>query len=344
MINKLGFAVIGCGRMGMRRINLIKGCARADLICVEDCSQAVAKKVGEEINCEFHTGWESAVNRQDVDCVVVSVPNKFHHDIVISALNAGKHVFCEKPLARTPGEALRMVEAAERSGRFLKIGSNLRYFPSVLKAKDILDNNKIGDPLFARGWIGHSGWQVGTWYSDTETVGGGTLLDNGCHLLDIYRWFLGEVDSCIGITSTSLWPIAPLEDNAMSLFRFTNGSMAFLQSSWTEWLGYMYLEIYGTQGSIRIDNRGQNCITTLFHKDGENTTFDYSREPPKSYVIEFDDYIEAVSNDQQPLPSGLDGLRAIQMAYAAYQSAYLKQEVKISSVSAMEGLPCIYRV
>ncbi len=329
MSAKRGFAVIGCGRMGMRRIGLIRNCSQAELRCIEDSSHEIAKKAGEQVGCEYCTGWESAVSRPDVDCVVVSVPNKFHRDIVIAALEAGKHVFCEKPLARNPVEAREMVEAAERSGRFLKTGSNLRFFPSVLKAKELLDVGEIGDALFARGWIGHSGWQIGTWYSDHEVVGGGTLLDNGCHLLDIYRWFLGEVESCVGFASTAVWPIAPLEDNAMALFKFTGGRTAFLQSSWTEWAGYMYLEVYGTQGLIRIDNRGQDCITTLCRKQGESVVFDYSKEPPKSYILEFDDYMNCIAAGRQPLPSGFDGLRAVQMAHAVYESARLGKEVRV---------------
>jgi predicted dehydrogenase len=329
MNTKLKFAVVGCGRMGLRRISLIQSHPRAELRYVEDYDDEIARKVSEEAGCDYFSGWEKLVSRPDIDCVVISVPNKFHHDICIATLEAGKHVFCEKPLARNPDEAQEMVEAAHRSQRFLKVGSNLRYFPSVLKAKELLDDDQIGEILFARGWIGHSGWQVGTWYSNAEIVGGGTLLDNGCHLLDIYRWFLGEVKSCVGFASTSLWPITPLEENAMALFRFSNGKMAFLQSSWTEWAGYMYLEIYGTQGTLRIDNRGQSCITTLSNREGKNNVFDYSQEPPKSYVLEFDDYIKAIINNKQPLPSGFDGLRAVQMAHAVYQSARLGREIEL---------------
>ncbi len=329
MSKKLNFAVVGCGRMGLRRIGTIRSHPKADLRCVEDYNPEIARKVAEEVGCDWYSGWQDMVSRPDVDCVTVSVPNKFHHDVAIAALEAGKHVFCEKPLARNPGEAIAMVEAAQRSGNFLKVGSNLRYFPSVLKAKELLDSGKIGKTLFARGWIGHSGWNLGTWYSEPEIIGGGTLLDNGCHLLDLYRWFLGEVKSCVGFTSTTLQLIGPLEDNAMAIFKFQDGKMAFLHSSWTEWAGYMYLEVYGTEGFIRIDNRGQSCITTIGTKDGQQKVLDYSQEPPKSYILEFDDYVNAILNNRQPLPSGFDGLRAVQMAHAVYQSALLGREVKI---------------
>jgi len=337
MSEKLRFAVIGCGRMGLRRMGLIREHSQVELRCIEDCNDELARRISEEVGCDYCSGWESVVSRPDIDCVMVSVPNKFHRDIVVAALEGGKHVFCEKPLARNPVEAADMVRAAERTGNSLKVGSNLRYFPSVLKAKELMDGNQIGEFLFARGWIGHSGWQIGTWYSEAEIVGSGTLLDNGCHLLDLYRWFFGEVESCVGWVSTAFWPVGPLEDNAMALFRFANGKMAFLQSSWTEWAGYMYLEIYGAQGFLRIDNRGQSCVTTLGQREGQNIVFDFSQELPRSYALEFDDYVDAIRNNRQPLPSGFDGLRVVQMADSVYRSALLGREIKIRAPGKEEG-------
>ncbi|MCX5998865.1 MAG: Gfo/Idh/MocA family oxidoreductase, partial [Chloroflexi bacterium] len=249
------------------------------------------------------------------------VPNKFHPSVVVPALNQGKHVWCEKPLARNPAEAIEIVQAAIGSGRFLKVGSNLRYFPSVLKAKDLLDSGAVGDVLFVRGWIGNSGWQLGSWYSDADVIGGGTFLDNGSHLLDIYRWFLGEPTECVGCISTSHWPVAPLEDNAMGIFKFASGRLAFLHSSWTEWAGYMYLEIYGREGYIRVDNRQSDCLVVLGGKNGSREVFDFSKQPPQSYDLELSDFVASVQRGRQPLPSGFDGLRAVQMAHGIYESS-----------------------
>lgn len=334
MDTKLRFSVIGCGRMGLRRTDLITNHPLSELRCIEDCNSEIAVKIGEKYGCYSCSGWENAVNRSDVDCVMVSVPNKYHHEIVIAALEAGKHVFCEKPLARNPIEAHEMVESAIKSKRFLKVGSNLRYFPNVLKAKELVETGEIGHTIFARGWIGHAGWQIGTWYSESDIIGGGTFLDNGCHLLDLYRMFLGEVESCTGLVSTNLWPIAPLEDNGMALFKFTNGSTAYIQSSWTEWEGYMYLEIYGSEGLIRIDNRGQSCTTTIRKKDGSTRLFDYSKESPRSYLLEFDEYIKSIISNRQPVPSGFDGLRVVQMVNAVYESSRLGKTISISSLGS----------
>jgi predicted dehydrogenase len=330
--DKLGFAVIGCGRMGKRRMRAIMEHSNAELVCVVDVNEQDAKSAANEFNCSYYINYCDAISRTDVACVVVSVPNKWHKEIVIAALDAGKHVFCEKPLARTPNEALEMVEAARRAGRTLKVGSNLRYFPNVMKAKELLDQGDIGEPLFLRCWIGHDGWNIqstGSWFRSPEVAGGGTFLDNGCHVLDIARWFMGEVKSCIGFVKTSLWQIQPLEDNGFGIFETVDGKVIYVQSSWTEWNGYMYMEIYGSEGYIRVDSRGKNCITALGDRKGNEQVFDFSDLPPTSYKAEFEDYMRALMEGRYPSPSGYDGLRAVQMVWGIYNSSQTGRKVEI---------------
>jgi predicted dehydrogenase len=328
-MNKLRFAVIGCGRMGVRRMKAIIGHPETELVCLSDNDTEAARKCSKEMGCDFDPDWEKIVGRHDVDCVVISVPNKFHNPIAIQSLEEGKHVWCEKPLARNPKEAFEIVKVLARSDRFFKVGSNLRYFPSVQKAKELLDSSAIGEVFFLRGWVGNAGWPVKMWFSNAEMSGGGTFLDNGCHLLDISRWFMGEPRECVGHVSTLHWEISPLEDNGMGIFTFDGGKMAFIHSSWTEWAEYMYLEIYGSRGYIRIDNRGTKCITILGKQDGEQELFDYSDVPAQSYFLEFKDFVQSIYNSRQPSPDGFDGLRAVQMAYGVYESSRLGRKVKI---------------
>jgi len=320
---KLRFAVIGCGRMGKRRAQTIVEHPETELVCVMDVDSNAARRTAEEFGCIWCKDHEEVLKREDVDIVVVSVPNKWHLPIVLDSLSAGKHVFCEKPLARNPEEALRMVKAANAQGLKLKVGSNLRFFPNVRKAKELLDQGAIGELLFLRSWIGHNGWNLrpGSWFADPEAAGGGTFLDNGCHVLDIARWFMGEVKSCIGLVRTNLWPIQPLEDNGFGIFETMDGKTIFIQASWTEWNGYMYMEVYGSEGYIRIDSRGRRCLTVLGDREGNEKVFDFSALPPTSYKAEFEDFVEALKSGRYPLPSGYDGLRAVEMAWGVYESA-----------------------
>jgi predicted dehydrogenase len=327
MGDKLGFAVIGCGRIGKRRINALRK-LDAKVVCIVDTVEKNVAKLAPELGCEHYTDFHKAVKRDDVDCVIVATPNKFHAPITIDALKNRKHVFCEKPLARNSWEARAMVSATSKNKVFLKTGSNLRYFSNVRKAKELLDKHAIGEPLFMRGWIGHDmmkwagykGRGPKPWFLDRDLMGGGTLLDNGVHILDLFRWFFGDFKQCFGYAQTLHLPIEA-EDNAWGLFKAEDGRTAFIQCSWTEWSGYMYMEIYGTEGCIYVDNR-RNLSKTVFGKpDGTQQVFDYSTEPPKSYELELKDYIQAIKGGRQPLASGYDGMKAIEMVQAVYESS-----------------------
>lgn len=329
MSKKLVFAVIGCGRFGSLRAKKLNENKDVNLKYVVDINKEKAEKLAQELKCEYFTDYRDVIIKDDVDCILVATPNKFHAPITIASLKNKKHVLCEKPLARNTIEAKKMVDTASENGVFLKVGSNHRYFPNVQKAKELIDKNAIGKLLFLRGWIGHEGERLkGSWFWDKEISGGGTLLDNGCHLLDISRWFLGEFDECMGYTGTTRLSIKPLEDNAFGFFKTIDGKIAFIQSSWTEWSGYMYFEVYGTEGYIFVDNRF--CNKTIYgQKNGKSQVFDFSLQPPQSYDLEIKDFINAIKENRQPLPSGFDGLRVIQMVHAVYESAKKGSKIKI---------------
>ena len=326
---KLRFAVIGCGRMGLRRMRTIVEHPQAELICVVDVNDQDARAAAAAYCCPYHLDYKEILVRNDIDSVIVAVPNKWHEETVVAALNSAKHVFCEKPLARNPQEAQAMVDAAVQNGVTLKTGSNLRFFPSVLKARELLDDTAIGELLFLRSWIGHGGWTQNLWFAQHELAGGGAFLDNGCHVLDITRWFLGEVKSCIGMVQTRMWPVQPLEDNGVGIYETADGKLALIHAAWTEWAGYMYMDVYGTEGYIRIDNRGRACKTILGDRDGREEEFDFSSFPPNSYTVEFANYVRALLQGEQPLPSGYDGLRAVQMAWSVYESARTGRRVEL---------------
>lgn len=335
------FAVVGCGRMGRRRMSAIAAHPGAELVCVADVDPALARRAAEEFGCGYHAHQDELPQRADVDWVVISVPNRWHLPVAVASLDAGKHVFCEKPLARNPDEARAIVAAARANGRILKVGSNLRYFPNVLRAKALLDERAIGEVLFLRCWIGHDGWNVqnGMWFADPEAAGGGTFLDNGCHVLDIARWFVGEVHACVGMVQTALWPIRPLEDNAFGIFETEQGRTIVIQASWTEWNGYMYLEVYGSEGYIRVDSRGRSCLTALGDRKGNEQVFDYSDQPPTSYQAEFADLMRALDEGRMPAPTGYDGLRAVEMAWGVYEAARTGRRVALPAHPGLAPRP-----
>ncbi|MBO3802874.1 MAG: Gfo/Idh/MocA family oxidoreductase [Candidatus Brockarchaeota archaeon] len=330
MAEKLRFAVVGCGSIGRLRMKTVSMDPRLKLVVACDVVEDSAKKAASEFRCEHATDYDKVVSREDVDCVVVSTPNKFHAPVSIAALDAGKHVLCEKPLARDPEEAKTMVRASEKSGRILKTGFNHRHFANVLKAREILDAGGIGKTTFLRARTGHGGGEhlLKSWFWNKEMAGGGTFLDNGVHVLDLARWFLGEVEEAKGYAATLYWPIE-IEDNGFGLFKTKEGKVAFVHSSWTEWYGYMYVELYGEKGYVYVDNRNCNKVT-FGGKDGQQAVYDYSGTRDESWKLELGEFVKAIEEKRRPLGDGYDGLRAVQMAYAVYESSRTGKAVPLT--------------
>lgn len=315
------FGIVGCGRMGLRRAKIIEKHPRAKLVGVSDVNEKILKKTQELVIAEtWTTNYEDLFDK--VDVIIVCTPNKYHADIAISALEAGKHVFVEKPLARNPEEARKMVQSAEENGMTLKVSSNFRYFPNVQKARELLP--KIGEILFMRGWIGHDGSKLTPWFRDYEMMGGGTMLDNGCHILDLALWFMGKPVECWGYVNKQ-----PIEEIGIGLFKFENGSIATLQSSWREWQEYAYVEVYGTDGYIIIDSKIPNCLVWVSTKEGFKRCYDYSHLPPQSYEMEFNSYMNFLENNLNPFPSGYDGMKVVEMVHAVYESARTGRVVRL---------------
>lgn len=322
-MDKIRVASVGLGVMGQRRLDVLSQNQDVAIVSVCDIDRKRAENTAKKFSCDFSEDLEQTISRNDVDCVVISVPNKFHADVSISAMKHRKHVFCEKPMANTPKEAVDMVDAAKENGVFLKVGSNHRFFPNVLKARELVESGMIGKPLIFRGWIGHDGSKFGAaWFKDYELTGGGTLIDNGCHILDISRMLLGEAESCVAeVDNLVKQDIKPAEDYASAVYRTRNNGVISINCSWLEWYGYLYFEVYGDAGFLIADARYGNKLV-WGKKDQDNVqTFDYTNKPQQSYKLEMAHLIDCIRKGIQPEPSGYDGMRVVQMIHAAYESS-----------------------
>jgi predicted dehydrogenase len=322
-------AVVGCGGIGNRRAQAIRNLEAAELVCGIDLDEAAAERFGEKYGVEWGTDWRWAADRPDVDLVIISTANSAHAETSIGCLEAGKHVICEKPLARNPVECQAMVEAAQRAGKKLKTGFNHRYSHQTWKAHELLQQGAIGEIIFIRGRTGHgAGEQLAErWFGNFELSGGGTFLDNGVHLLDLARWFMGEFVEAVGYKTTHIPKLGQCEDNGFGLYKTTDGRVCALQSSWTQWRGYLMMEIFGTQGELIINYDESSC--TLVRRGAETTAWSFAGIPDRSWEREIEEMMAAVREDREPLANGHDGMRAVQMAYAVYESAESGQTVKV---------------
>ena len=186
------FAIIGTGSFGLKRAKAIIESDKGELVGFYDTNKEIITKTKKDLNVNF-LELDQILKSKDIDVLAISAPNKFHKKLIIDGIKNQKHIFCEKPLCKDFGEAEEILKHAKNSSKKVQIGSNHRYFESVKYAKKIIDEGKIGKPLSFKGRIGHNGERIkNTWFWKKDLSGGGTLLDNGCHLLDLSRYFMGE--------------------------------------------------------------------------------------------------------------------------------------------------------
>jgi predicted dehydrogenase len=279
-LQKLRIGIVGAGRMGRIRSLSAKAHPQSELVEVVDAIAEHARSLAAETGCRAGTDWQKLVEREDVDVIVVATPHKYLAPITAAALDAGKHVFCEKPGARSATEAEIALRAAYgnwpsgelksgvplvlRNDAQLIVGFTLRHYPAIVRARELMTAGVIGEPMYVRARYGHGGrpdYDL-EWRGDPEMAGGGELLDQGVHLIDLSRWFLGDFEQVFGSVSTYFWGSrqnslgGSLEDNAFLSLRTEAGRIAWLHASWTQWKNLFSFEIYGKDGSLHIDGLG----------------------------------------------------------------------------------------
>jgi predicted dehydrogenase len=263
--SKRKVGLIGAGLQGRRRAQALGLSTKAELVAVADIDGREAQSLADETGCLATTDWKEITEREDLEIVLVCTPPDLHLPISIASLEKGKHVLCEKPLARDPDEARQIVDLAQQRRRRVKCGFNLRHHPAIRQARNLMSQNAIGEPVFMRclyGIGGRPGYE-NEWRANPDVSGGGQLMDQGMHALDLARHFLGEFREVSGFLQTGFWNIGPVEDNAYALLRTEEGQVASLHASWTQWKNRFSLELFGCRGELRNGDvdRGEESVS-----------------------------------------------------------------------------------
>ncbi len=322
--------LVGAGAIGQRRAEVVGEDESTEMEIVADVDEERARELAQRIRCRWTTDPSEVVNCDDVDAVIVSATPKFLSLISIAAMENGKHVLCEKPLGRNSKEVKEMWDAACTNGVRLKSGFNHRHHPGILKARELFEMGVIGELNFVRCRYGHGGrpGYEREWRADPQISGGGELIDQGVHALDLFRWFMGEFSQVVGFVSTRFWDISPLEDNAFALLKTDKDQIASLHASWTQWKNIFSFEIFGQDGYVIVDGLGGNY-------GAEKVTLGIrskSSDPPKEEVLEFpgsdrsfslewEEFVTAIRDDRRMLADGYDGWQTMRLVDAVYESA-----------------------
>jgi predicted dehydrogenase len=321
----MNVAIIGCGLIGHKRAKNLGGhtlLVAADVMM--DRAESLAKQYPGAIAMQ---SWEAAVAHESVDVVIVATTPDNLARVTLAALQAGKHVLVDKPAARHFEELDSVIELAKSKKLKVRTGFNHRFHPAMRKAKKIIDSGEIGQLMFIRGRYGHGG-RLGyekEWRADPTIGGGGELLDQGMHLIDLSRWYLGDFVHVDGYVKTYFWQM-PVEDNGFMMLRTRKDQVAWLHVSWTEWKNTFSLEIYGQHGKLQIDGLGgsygteQLALYKMHPQMGppETTIWQYPGED-QSWSLEFKEFVKDIEQDREPDPNASDAQEALRIVNAIYE-------------------------
>ncbi len=314
--------VIGAGIMGRVHAVALSQIQNVQVVAfgaryISDSMRLFAMELGADVLPSS----TAVLERQDVDAVVVAVPTDSHHDVVVEAARAGKHILCEKPLARTLEQAEAMLEAVAEAGVKLAVGHVVRYFPEYASAHDMVVKGELGTPGVARTTRGAGYPRVpDNWYADIARSGG-VVLDMMIHDFDWLRWTFGPVERlhAQGLTFRS----NPDKDGAMAIVRFQSGTLAYAEGSWSYPSGFRTtLEVSGSAGLIRATSAGTTPLTfELAPSTGAaGVAVPTGGLVDDPYLLQMRDVIRWFTGGPSPRSSGEDALEALRLALGAIKS------------------------
>ena len=319
-------AIVGAGLIGHKRADAL-GPEHQLVACADTDLARAAALAAKHPGCDASNDYQQVVSRGDVDAVIVATTHSALATVALAAAEMDKHLLIEKPGARTAAELKPVADHASRRRLIVKVGYNHRFHPSLQRARCIVDSGDIGEVLYIRGRYGHGG-RTGyehEWRADPNVAGGGELLDQGSHLIDLSRWFAGDVVDVQGHLATYFWPMQ-VEDNAFVQLTMTGGRVAWLHASWTEWKNLFSFEVFGRTGKLQIDGLGGSygpeklTFYRMLPELGppETTTWEFTG-PDLSWQAEFAHFAECVHNDTTPNGSLQDAMSVLEVVGTLYE-------------------------
>ena len=348
----LGVAVAGAGAIvRLTHLPALRDIHAVEPVAVFDIDAARAQEVaaGAGTDARPYTDLEAMLDDPRVDAVIIALPNDIHAEVAIAAAERGKHIFCEKPLAMNPGEGRAMVAAARKAGVVLQVGFNQRYWPQVQMARRLIDEGVVGAVHAFRSVYSEAAsvYPAATRYRyDLKRSGGASIIDLAIHRIDLARHLVGEVTEVCATIDHRVLP-EPVDDNVFMLLRFASGATGVISSDRFSPMVSNATDLYGDEGTIHLSTETMNPFQseplavssskpaselpaeltahhwpTAWWEAFENGWI--SVRPPRSspYHDQLAAFAAAVAGNSEPPVTGEDGLAALEIVHAAYQSVY----------------------
>lgn len=321
----MNVGIIGCGIVGTKRALAL---GDNKLVMAVDSDLSKAEKLANIIKTSnFSNKPNDAILNDEIDMIIISTTNDHLAELTLSAVSNDKHVLVEKPAGRNADELIPIIQEAKKNKVCVKVGFNHRFHPALLKAKEFVKSNALGKLMYVRGRYGHGG-RLGyekEWRADPKKSGGGELIDQGVHLIDLSRWFLGDLDVINSYAHTYFWEM-PVDDNAFLMLKNPKDQVAWLHASCTEWKNMFSFEIYGKRGKLSIDGLGGSygMETLTYYKMRpemgipEVAIWKYNSKTDESWKRELDYFIQCITLHKKPEGDISDAKKALDIVKKVY--------------------------
>jgi len=323
------FIQVGCGLIGKKRALALSQLEGAKLRYTCDTNLERAIDLAKQYPGSEAISFSEALKDTSVQAVIISTLNGSLVPLALEAVKAGKHVIIEKPGALKAAELKILQGEARRNNVKVRVSYNHRYHPALQKAQELFSQGVLGPLMFIRGRYGHGG-RIGydkEWRANPALSGGGELIDQGVHLIDLAQWFLGDFSSIEGHAATYFWNMK-VDDNAFLNLRTTTGQTAWLQVSCTEWKNMFSFEIYGRDAKLSIDGLGGSygVEKLTYYKmlpqmgPPETTVWDYP-QGDDSWRLEMKEFIDDIELNREPSPGLTEGIKTLEVVEHIYSSS-----------------------
>jgi len=350
-------AILGCGKVAHLHAKAVQNLKNARLAGVWSRSKNTAETFSLHYKVPCYTQIDKLIEIENIDLAIICTPHPFHLEPAEIAAKNGANVLVEKPLASTLEDADKIIEVCKNAGVKLGVISQRRWYAPVKRVKDAIDAGKIGKPVFGTinmlGWRDQKYYDADEWRGTWKMEGGGVLVNQAPHQLDILLWFMGEIDEVYGLWKNLNHPYIEVEDTAVAIVKFKNGGIGNIIVSNSQKPGiYGKVHVHGENGaSIGVQTDGGamfiagmsgileppiNDIWTvpgeeemlLIWKDEDSAHFN-SIDPMVFYMErQIEDFLLAIENNTDPLVTGTDGRRTVELFTAIYRSTRDNKPVK----------------
>lgn len=342
-------AILGCGKVAHLHARAVKNLPNARLAGVWSRSRQTANSFAEQYGVPAYNDVGELVRKEQIDLAIICTPHPFHLRPAVHAALEGANILVEKPLASTLENADKIIATCRQAGVKLGVVSQRRWYEPVMRVKKAIDAGKIGKPLLGTvnmlGWRDRNYYDSDKWRGNWETEGGGVLVNQAPHQLDILLWFMGEIDEVYGLWRNLNHPYIKVEDTALAIIKFRNGGIGSIIVSNSQKPGiYGKVQIHGENGaSVGVQTDGgamfiagmkgivEPPLNDIWTIPGEEELVrewnaedarHFSRIDPTVYYMErqIEDFLLALEENRDPLVTGEDGRRTVELFTAIYRS------------------------